>query len=182
MGAPGLRRARTGEETAAAWSPHLLFADADADDVAGTELEELRAGRCRLSAVGDRAGDHRQRCGRPISGAQVVAADTAAGPVTLLLPGTEVEVSCNVQALSDEDYAYALQVLATTRADDVPAAQPVATPPKAVPDLPQYTTATVEPAAAPVAPPARRRPVPGPGAEPDGPVRRLRGRAVQRSR
>ncbi|MEJ8653656.1 LysM peptidoglycan-binding domain-containing protein [Streptomyces sp. MS1.AVA.3] len=153
MGAPGLRRARTGEETAAAWSPHLLFADADADDVAGTELEELR----QVVADYPRSATALVTTGSGAavpSGAQVVAADTAAGPVTLLLPGTEVEVSCNVQALSDEDYAYALEVLATTRADDVPAAQPVATPPKAVPDLPQYTTATDEPAAAPVAPPA----------------------------
>ncbi|TBO58898.1 LysM peptidoglycan-binding domain-containing protein, partial [Streptomyces kasugaensis] len=151
LGAPGLRHARTGEETAAAWSPHLLFADAD--DVAGTELEELR----QIVADYPRSATALVTTGSgaaALPGAQVVAADMSAGPITLLLPGTEVEVSCNVQALSDEDYAYALEVLATTRADDVPAAQPVATPPKAVPDLPQYTTATVEPAAAPVAPPA----------------------------
>ncbi|WP_432003682.1 BTAD domain-containing putative transcriptional regulator [Streptomyces sioyaensis] len=149
MGAPGLRRARTGEETAAAWSPHLLFANAD--DVAGTELEDLRQvvadyPRSATALVTTGSG------AAALPGAQVVDADTSAGPITLLLPGTEVEVSCNVQALSDEDYAYALQVLATTRADDVPAAQPVATPPKAVPDPPQYTTATEEPAAAPVTP------------------------------
>ncbi|MFJ5804069.1 LysM peptidoglycan-binding domain-containing protein [Streptomyces decoyicus] len=151
LGAPSLRRARTGEETAAAWSPHLLFADAD--DVAGTELEDLRqvvadSPRSATALVTTGSGAATQ------PGAQVVEADTSAGPVTLLLPGTEVEVSCNVQALSDEDYAYALEVLATTRADDVPAAQPVATPPKAVPDLPQYPAATEEPAAAPVATPA----------------------------
>ncbi|GAA2330091.1 membrane protein [Streptomyces caniferus] len=153
MGAPGLRRARTGEETAAAWSPHLLFADADAEDVAGTELEELRQvvadyprSATALLTTGSGAA--------ALPGAQVVEADTSAGPVTLLLPGTEVEVSCNVQALSDEDYAYALEVLATTRADDVPAAQPVTTPPKAVPDLSQYAPAADEPAAAAVAPPA----------------------------
>ncbi|WP_411138996.1 BTAD domain-containing putative transcriptional regulator [Streptomyces sp. C10] len=149
MGAPGLRRARTGEETAAAWSPHLLFADAD--DVADTELEDLR----QVVAAYPRSATALVTTGSgaaALPGAQVVEANTSAGPITLLLPGTEVEVSCNVQALSDEDYAYALQVLATTRADDVPAAQPVATPPKAVPDPPQYTTATEEPAAAPVAP------------------------------
>ncbi|WP_326615689.1 LysM peptidoglycan-binding domain-containing protein [Streptomyces decoyicus] len=153
MGAPGLRRARTGEETAAAWSPHLLFAEADADDVAGTELEGLRQvvadyPRSATALVTTGSGT------AVLPGAQVVKADTSAGLITLRLPGTEVEVSCNVQALSDEDYAYALQVLATTRADDVPAAQPVSTPAKAVPDLPQYTTATEEPAAATVAPPA----------------------------
>ncbi|MFF7234275.1 prepilin peptidase [Streptomyces sioyaensis] len=87
-----------------------------------------------------------------VSGAQVMEADLAAGPVTLRLPGTEVEVSCNVQALSDEDYAYALEVLATTRSDDVPAPQPIATLPKSVPDLPRYTAETDEPAAAPVDP------------------------------
>ncbi|MFG2894896.1 LysM peptidoglycan-binding domain-containing protein [Streptomyces sp. NPDC048248] len=151
LGTPGLRRARTGEETAAAWSPHLLFSDAE--DGAAPELEELR----QVVADYPRSATALVTTGIGAavpSGAQVVAADTAAGPVTLLLPGTEVEVSCNVQALSDEDYAYALEVLATTRADDVPAAKPVATPPKPVPDLPQYTAATDEPAAAPVAPPA----------------------------
>lgn len=151
LGAPGLRRARTGEETAAAWSPHLLFSDGD--DGAGAELEELR----QVVADYPRSATALVTTGSGAavpSGAQVVDADTAAGPVTLRLPGTEVEVSCNVQALSDEDYAYALEVLATTRADDVPAAQPVATPPKAVPDLPQYTAATDESAAVPVAPPA----------------------------
>ncbi|REK84438.1 LysM peptidoglycan-binding domain-containing protein [Streptomyces inhibens] len=151
LGAPGLRRARTGEETAAAWSPHLLFSGAD--DGAGTELEELRqvvADYPRSATVLVTTGS-----GAAVpSGAQVVDADTTAGPVTLRLPGTEVEVSCNVQALSDEDYAYALEVLATTRADDVPAAQPIATTPKAVPDLPQYTATTDAPAAVPVAPPA----------------------------
>lgn len=153
LGAPGLRRARTGGETAAAWSPHLLFADADADEVAGAELEDLRQvvtdyPRSATALVTTGSGP------AVLPGAQVVEADTSAGPVTLLLPGTDVEVSCNVQALSDEDYAYALEVLATTRADDVPAAQAVATPPKAVPDPPQHTTATEEPAAAPVPPPA----------------------------
>ncbi|AJC61996.1 BTAD domain-containing putative transcriptional regulator [Streptomyces sp. 769] len=150
LGAPGLRRARTGEETAAAWSPHLLFSDAD--DGAGAEFEELRqvvAEYPRSATVLVTTGS-----GAAVpSGAQVVEADTAAGPVTLQLPGTEVEVSCNVQALSDEDYAYALEVLATTRADDVPAAQPVVTTPKAVPDLPQYTAATDESEALSVAPP-----------------------------
>ncbi|MFI1436739.1 LysM peptidoglycan-binding domain-containing protein [Streptomyces lydicus] len=153
MGAPGLRRARTGEETAAAWSPHLLFADADADDVAGAALEELRqvvADYPRSATVLVTTGSGEA----VLPGAQVVEADTTAGPVTLLLPGTGVEVSCHVQALSDEDYVYALEVLATTRADDVPAPQPVATAPKAVPDLPQYTAETDEPAAASTAPPA----------------------------
>lgn len=153
MGAPGLRRARTGEETAAAWSPHLLFSDTEAGDVAGAELEDLRQvvadyPRSATALVTTGSG------AAALPGAQVVEADTSAGPVTLLLPGTEVEVLCNVQALSDEDYAYALEVLATTRADDVPAAQPTSTPPKAVPDLPQYTPAADEPAATPVAPPA----------------------------
>ncbi|WP_411146385.1 BTAD domain-containing putative transcriptional regulator [Streptomyces sp. x-80] len=151
LGAPGLRRARTGEETAAAWSPHLLFSDGD--DGAGTELEELR----QVVADYPRSATALVTTGSGAavpSGAQVVDADTAAGPVTLRLPGTEVKVSCNVQALSDEDYAYALEVLATTRADDVPGAQPVATTPKAVPDLPQYTAATDESEAVPVAPPA----------------------------
>ncbi|MFE3770882.1 BTAD domain-containing putative transcriptional regulator [Streptomyces sp. NPDC059122] len=151
LGAPGLRRARTGEETAAAWSPHLLFSDGD--DGAGTELEELR----QVVADYPRSATALVTTGSGAavpSGAQVVDADTAAGPISLRLPGTEVEVSCNVQALSDEDYAYALEVLATTRADDVPAAQPVVTTPKAVPDLPQYTAATDESEAAPVAPPA----------------------------
>ncbi|MGW9047332.1 LysM peptidoglycan-binding domain-containing protein [Streptomyces lydicus] len=151
LGAPGLRHARTGEETAAAWSPHLLLADADADDVAGAELEELRqviADYPRSATVLVTTGSG----GAALPGAQVVKADTAGGPITLRLPGTDVNVSCNVQALSDEDYAYALEVLATTRADDVPAPQPVATAPKAVPDLAPYTAATDEPAAAPAAP------------------------------
>ncbi|WEB45432.1 LysM peptidoglycan-binding domain-containing protein [Streptomyces yunnanensis] len=151
LGAPGLRHARTGEETAAAWSPHLLLADAD--DVAGAELDELRQvvadyPRSATALVTTRIG------AGALPGAQVVDADTAAGPITLRLPGTEVEVSCNVQALSDEDYAYALEVLATTRNDDVPAPQPVATPPKAVPDLPRFTAQADNPATAPVAPPA----------------------------
>ncbi|MFI7095452.1 LysM peptidoglycan-binding domain-containing protein [Streptomyces lydicus] len=153
LGAPGLRRARTGEETAAAWSPHLLLADAEVDDFAGAELEELRQvvadyPRSATALVTTGSG------GAALPGAQVVEADTAGGPVTLRLPGTDVDVSCNVQALSDEDYAYALEVLATTRADDVPAPQPVATAPKAVPSLPPYTAATDEPAAAPATPPA----------------------------
>lgn len=151
VGAPGLRRARTGEETAAAWSPHLLFSGGD--DGAGAELEELR----QVVAAYPRSATALVTTGSGAafpSGAQVVDADTASGPVTLRLPGTEVEVSCNVQALSDEDYAYALEVLATTRAHDVPAVQPVATPPKAVPDLPQYAAATDASAAVPVAPPA----------------------------
>ncbi|WP_438490751.1 LysM peptidoglycan-binding domain-containing protein [Streptomyces sp. S186] len=151
LGVPGLRRARTGEETAAAWCPHLLFSDGD--DGAGREFEELR----QVVADSPRSATALVTTGSGAavpSGAQVVDADAAAGPVTLRLPGTEVEVSCTVQALSDEDYAYALEVLATTRADDVPAAQPVVTTPKAVPDLPQYTAATEESEVVPAAPPA----------------------------
>ncbi|MGW2634264.1 BTAD domain-containing putative transcriptional regulator [Streptomyces chattanoogensis] len=77
----------------------------------------------------------------------MVHADAAAGPVALRLPGTQLEVSCTVQALSDEDYAYALEVLATTRADDVPAPQPLTTAPKAVPEPPEHLPEAAAPAA-----------------------------------
>ncbi|MFJ9855312.1 LysM peptidoglycan-binding domain-containing protein [Streptomyces sp. NPDC101150] len=148
LGADSLRRARTGVETAAAWSPHLVLGDVD--DAPGAEFEELRqvvAGHPRSATVLVTSG----MTAPP--GAEVVHADTAAGPVRLLLPGTEVEVSCSVQALSDEDYAYALEVLATTRCDDVPAPQPIATPPKAVPDHVPDAAETDEAAPAAVPPP-----------------------------
>ncbi|UTR83660.1 AfsR/SARP family transcriptional regulator [Streptomyces cavourensis] len=46
-------------------------------------------------------------------------AEPEAGPVRLPVAGEELD--CTVQALSDEDFAYALEILATSRDDDVPA-------------------------------------------------------------
>ncbi|MFE7302570.1 LysM peptidoglycan-binding domain-containing protein [Streptomyces sp. NPDC057579] len=129
--ADSLHRARTGVDTAAAWNPHIVLGDLDAAADADTALlQQVLAQHPRSATVLVTAGAEADAA--PAS-AWVVHADTAAGPVPLLLPGTQVEVWCRVQALSDEDYGYALEVLATTRSDDVPAPHPIATPPKAVP-------------------------------------------------
>ncbi|MGG2463804.1 LysM peptidoglycan-binding domain-containing protein [Streptomyces sp. RGM 3693] len=131
-----LRRARTGADTAAAWTPHCVLAgDLDTEEAEAAKalegLQEVIAQPPRSATVvvitGPKASDS----------AHVLHADTAAGPIAWTLPGTEVEVWCSLQALTDEHYDQALEVLATTRADDVPAPRPVVTAPKAVPDAPQ---------------------------------------------
>ncbi|WP_186343755.1 bacterial transcriptional activator domain-containing protein [Streptomyces sp. CFMR 7] len=45
-------------------------------------------------------------------------AEPEAGPIRLPITGEELD--CTVQALSDEDFAYALEILATSRDDNVP--------------------------------------------------------------
>ncbi|MGI5262494.1 LysM peptidoglycan-binding domain-containing protein [Streptomyces angustmyceticus] len=147
--ADSLHRARTGVDTAAAWNPHIVLGDLDnADDADTALLQQVLAQHPRSATVLVTAGD--EAAAAPV-GAWVVHADTAAGPVPLLLPGTQVEGWCRVQALSDEDYAYALEVLATTRSDDVPAPQPIATPPKAVPEPPAPELEETAPVSAPAA-------------------------------
>ncbi|WP_037789587.1 LysM peptidoglycan-binding domain-containing protein [Streptomyces natalensis] len=131
-----LHRARTGVDTAAAWNPYCLLAgDLDTSLVETAEalegLREVVTQRPRSATTVVTTGPEAP------DGAHVLYADTAAGPVTWTLPGTDVEVRCSLQALTDEHYAQALEVLATARADDVPASQPVITAPKAVPDAPQ---------------------------------------------
>ncbi|MEV7471472.1 LysM peptidoglycan-binding domain-containing protein [Streptomyces kronopolitis] len=144
--ADSLHRARTGVDTAAAWNPHIVLGDLDDADAA--LLQQVLAQQPRSATVLVTAGD--EAAAAP-AGAWVVHTDTAAGPVSLLLPGTQVEVWCRVQALSDEDYGYALEVLATTRSDDFPAPQPIATPPRAVPEPPAPEPEETAPAPAPAA-------------------------------
>ncbi|MGW5817628.1 LysM peptidoglycan-binding domain-containing protein [Streptomyces noursei] len=130
--ADSLHRARTGVDTAAAWNPHIVLGVLDdAADADIALLQQVLAQHPRSATALVTAGA--EPAAAP-AGAWVVHADTESGPVRLLLPGTQAEVWCRVQALSDEDYGYALEVLATTRSDDVPAPHPIATPPKAVPD------------------------------------------------
>ncbi|MCB5910377.1 LysM peptidoglycan-binding domain-containing protein [Streptomyces pinistramenti] len=133
--AGSMHRARTGVDTAAAWSTHVVLAgnldtpDSQKDLVAVRQVIDAQPrSATALVTTGDESDVP--------EGAQVVCADVAAGPVAWVLPGTAVEVLCSVQSLSDEHYAQALEVLATTRADDVAAPQSAATAPRAVPDLP----------------------------------------------
>ncbi|MGQ4732610.1 LysM peptidoglycan-binding domain-containing protein [Streptomyces sp. Ju416(a)] len=124
LDADTMRHARTGVDTAAAWTPYLLlladgFEDADEDVL--DQLLETVADEPRTATVLITAGEASP--GLPES-SWTLHAEPEAGPIRLPVAGEELD--CTVQALSDEDFAYALEILATSREDDVPAPEPEA--------------------------------------------------------
>lgn len=122
LGAATLRHARTGVDTAAAWTPSLVVACApeygDADGIA--DLLQVAADQPRSATAVLTTGS--LPADAPGSTAWTLHADPEAGPVRLPIDG--VDIDCTLQALSDEHYACALEILAVSRADDVPAPQP----------------------------------------------------------
>ncbi|MFE6986544.1 hypothetical protein [Streptomyces griseus] len=119
LDAATMQHARTGVDTAAAWTPYLLLlADGseDADEDVLDELLETVAAEPRTATVLITTGEASP--GLPGS-SWTLHAEPEAGPVRLPIAGEELD--CTVQALSDEDFAYALEILATSRDTDVPA-------------------------------------------------------------
>ncbi|MFC5805322.1 LysM peptidoglycan-binding domain-containing protein [Streptomyces formicae] len=124
LDAASMCRARTGVDTAAAWTPYLLLAD-ELDGADEEVLDELQA------AV---SAEPRSATGLITSGEApldlpdgwTLHADPEAGPIRLPLAGGELELDCTLQALSGEDFAYALEILATSRSSDVEAPETVA--------------------------------------------------------
>ncbi|PVC82015.1 LysM peptidoglycan-binding domain-containing protein [Streptomyces sp. CS014] len=124
LDAATMRHARTGVDTAAAWTPYLLlltdgFEDADEDVL--DQLLEVVAEEPRTATVLITADE--SSSGLP-ENSWTLRADPEAGPIRLPIAGEELD--CTVQALADEDFAYALEILATSRDDDVPAPEPEA--------------------------------------------------------
>jgi nucleoid-associated protein YgaU len=122
LGAPTLRHARTGIDTAAAWTPSLVitYAPEDTDTDQADRIEDL----LQVVATEPRTATAVLTTGSlpPTAPTWTLHADPEAGPVRLPLGG--VDIDCTLQALSDEHYAYALETLALSRAADVPAPQP----------------------------------------------------------
>ncbi|MET9535779.1 LysM peptidoglycan-binding domain-containing protein [Streptomyces sp. NPDC006649] len=118
LGSVGVREARTNADTASAWTAHLLLTDdweaseeADLRDAAALLDEQPRTATALITAgttspVQESAGWE-------------LHADLSAGPVRLPIP--DLNLTCELQALTDEQYAHALDILATTREPDVPA-------------------------------------------------------------
>lgn len=124
LDADTMRHARTGVDTAAAWTPYLLLLSdgfEDADENVLDQLLDVVADEPRTATVLITADE--PSSGLPGHG-WTLRADPEAGPIRLPIAGEELD--CTVQALSDEDFAYALEILATSRDDDVPAPEPEA--------------------------------------------------------
>ncbi|MEG9553055.1 LysM peptidoglycan-binding domain-containing protein, partial [Streptomyces baarnensis] len=118
LDAATMQHARTGVDTAAAWTPYLLFLADGFEDVGEDVLDELLetvTAEPRTATVLITAGEASP--GLPES-SWTLHAEPEAGPVRLPIAGEELD--CTVQALSDEDFAYALEILATSRDTDVP--------------------------------------------------------------
>ncbi|MFJ5035630.1 LysM peptidoglycan-binding domain-containing protein [Streptomyces sp. NPDC088560] len=115
-----VRHARTGVDTAAAWTPALVIAHvAETGDADGLEdLLRVIADEPRTATAVLTTGP--LPLGTPV-GSWTLHADEA-GSVRLPLDG--VDIDCTLQALSDEHYAYALETLALSRAEDSPAPAP----------------------------------------------------------
>ncbi|MCX4673640.1 LysM peptidoglycan-binding domain-containing protein [Streptomyces sp. NBC_01381] len=117
LGCEGLLSARTGADTAAAWTPHLVMADGltDTDAEALAELVQIVEAQPRSATALITSGP------LPLElpdTAWVLNTDPAAGPVRLPLPGTELD--CELQAFSDEEWSSALEILERSRAEAVP--------------------------------------------------------------
>lgn len=117
LGCDGLLSARTGVDTAAAWTPHVVMADGleDEDASALAELIEMAAAQPRSATALITSGP------LPVElpdTSWVLNTDPAAAPLRLPLPG--VELDCSLQAFSDDDWAAALEILERSRAEAVP--------------------------------------------------------------
>ncbi|MFI5634678.1 LysM peptidoglycan-binding domain-containing protein [Streptomyces sp. NPDC051664] len=120
LGAATMRHARTGVDTAAAWTPYLVVAGSVDDEATALDgLLESVSAEPRSATALITSGD--LPAGLP-DDSWTLHVDHEAGPMRLPIPGIELE--CTVQALSDDDFTYALQILATTREGDVPAPEP----------------------------------------------------------
>ncbi|MEV5880925.1 LysM peptidoglycan-binding domain-containing protein [Streptomyces sp. NPDC052101] len=116
-----VRHARTGVDTAAAWTPALVIAqvleggDADGlEDLLHVIADEPRTATAVLTTGPLPPGTR-------VSSSWTLHAEDA-GAVRLPLDG--VDIHCTLQALSDEHYTYALETLAISRAEDSPAPEP----------------------------------------------------------
>ncbi|MGW7068796.1 hypothetical protein ACWGII_42300 [Streptomyces sp. NPDC054855] len=117
LGCEGLLSARTGVDTAAAWTPHVVMADSlvDEDASALAELIEMAAAQPRSATALITSGP------LPVElpdTSWVLNTDPAAAPLRLPLEG--VELDCSLQAFSDDDWAAALEILERSRAEAVP--------------------------------------------------------------
>jgi two-component SAPR family response regulator len=117
LGCDGLLSARTGVDTAAAWTPHVVMADGltDEDAPALAELIEMAAAQPRSATALITSGP------LPVElpdTTWVLNTDPAAAPLRLPLQG--VELDCSLQAFSDDDWSAALEILERSRAEAVP--------------------------------------------------------------
>ncbi|MEU2718519.1 LysM peptidoglycan-binding domain-containing protein [Streptomyces sp. NPDC007205] len=121
LGTATVRHARTGVDTAAAWTPALVIAHvAEGGDAEGLEdLLQVIADEPRTATAVLTTGPLPP--GAPVNSSWTLYADEA-GAVRLPLDG--VNIDCTLQALSDEHYTYALETLAISRAEDSPAPEP----------------------------------------------------------
>lgn len=117
LGCDGLLSARTGVDTAAAWTPHVVMADGleDEDASALVELIEMAVAQPRSATALITSGP------LPVElpdTSWVLDTDPAAAPIRLPLQG--VELDCSLQAFSDDDWSAALEILERSRAEAVP--------------------------------------------------------------
>ncbi|MFD4482776.1 hypothetical protein ACFWPU_42645 [Streptomyces sp. NPDC058471] len=117
LGCDGLLSARTGVDTAAAWTPHVVMADGleDEDASALAELIEMVAAQPRSATALITSGP------LPVElpdTSWALNTDPAAAPLRLPLQG--VELDCSLQAFSDDDWSAALEILERSRAEAVP--------------------------------------------------------------
>ncbi|GHE14771.1 LysM peptidoglycan-binding domain-containing protein [Streptomyces alanosinicus] len=121
LGTATVRDARTGVDTAAAWTPAMVIASVpETGDTDGLEdLLQVIADEPRTATAVLTTGPLPP--GTPVDNSWTLHAEEA-GSVQLPLDG--VEIDCTLQALSDEHYSYALETLAVSRAEDSPAPEP----------------------------------------------------------
>lgn len=117
LGCDGLLSARTGVDTAAAWTPHVVMADGlEGEDASAlAELIEMAAAQPRSATALITSGP------LPVElpdTSWVLNTDPAAAPLRLPLQG--VELDCSLQAFSDDDWSAALEILERSRAEAVP--------------------------------------------------------------
>ncbi|MER6074633.1 LysM peptidoglycan-binding domain-containing protein [Streptomyces sp. NPDC001817] len=121
LGTDTVREARTGVDTAAAWTPALVIARMpETGEAEGLkDLLQVIADEPRTATAVLTTGSLPP--GTPVNSSWTLHADEA-GAVRLPLDG--VDIDCTLQALSDEHYTYALETLAISRAEDSPAPEP----------------------------------------------------------
>ncbi|MGW7276083.1 hypothetical protein ACWGH5_36910 [Streptomyces sp. NPDC054864] len=117
LGCDGLLSARTGVDTAAAWTPHVVMADGleDEDAAALDEVIEMVAAQPRSATALITSGPLPVELPRT---SWVLNTDPAASPLRLPLEG--VELDCSLQAFSEDDWSAALEILERSRAEGVP--------------------------------------------------------------
>jgi nucleoid-associated protein YgaU/two-component SAPR family response regulator len=114
-----VRHARTGVDTAAAWTPSLVIARVpETGEADGLEdLLQVIADEPRTATAVLTTGPL-----PPSTPANWTLHADEAGTIRLPLDGADID--CTLQALSDEHYSYALETLAISRAEDSPAPEP----------------------------------------------------------